>query len=95
MSPPRLASVPSTAAARGAFRCRPLGAALTSEKEQQQPSTTVFLKEDFSSKDNAERLANFCTGLRMNEIVKRVDYIPEKPKFTSPSNYTRPCSAWT
>ncbi len=48
------------------------------KKEQQQPSTTVFLKEDFSSKDNAERLANFCTGLRMNEIVKRVDYIPEK-----------------
>ncbi len=48
------------------------------KKEQEQPSTTVFLKEEFSTEENAERLANFCTGLRMNEIVQRVDYIPEQ-----------------
>ena len=46
-------------------------------KEQQQPNTTVYLKDEFSTKENAERLANFCTGLRMSEVVKAVDYDTE------------------
>lgn len=61
-------------------------------KEQQQPTTTVFLKEEFSNKENAEKLANFCTGLRLSEVVKSVDYDTEQYRITinfDVENYTR------
>ena len=60
--------------------------------EQQQPTTTVYLKEEYSSKESAEKLANFCTGLRLSEVVKSVDYDTERYRITinfDVENYTR------
>ena len=51
-------------------------------KEQQQPNTTVYLKSAFNTKENAERLANFCTGLRLSEIIDSVEYDTEEYQIT-------------
>jgi len=50
--------------------------------EQQQPVTTVYLKDEYNNEENAKRLANFSTGIRLSEIVKSVEYDTENYRIT-------------
>ena len=47
------------------------------KKNQQQPHTDVFLKEEYNTEANANMLANFCTDLTLGEIITSVEYDEE------------------
>lgn len=48
------------------------------KKNQEQPQTTLFLKDEFNTQENAERLASFCTTVTFEEVMEKVEYNPEE-----------------
>lgn len=44
------------------------------KKEQQQPRTYLYLREQYEDKDNAAKIANFCTAIVLGDIVEKVEY---------------------
>ncbi len=49
-----------------------------SRSEIQQPATRFFLKEEFNNEETAKKLANFCSTLLLDDIVKVYRYLPEE-----------------
>jgi DNA-directed RNA polymerase beta' subunit len=49
-----------------------------SRSEIQQPLTQYFLKEEYNNEETAQKIANFCSSLNLDDIVKLYRYLPDE-----------------
>ena len=49
-----------------------------SRSEIKQPATRFFLKDEYNNEETAKKLANFCSTLLLDDIVKVFKYLPEE-----------------
>ena len=49
-----------------------------SRSEIKQPATRLFLKDEYNNEETAKKLANFCSTLLLDDIVKVFRYLPEE-----------------